>query len=560
MKAPRDQETIQIEITNACPHQCSNCTRFCGLHQKPFFMEYETFCKAVDSLLDHPGVIGVMGGEPTLHPRFADMCQYLYQKLPKEKLPEPAASALPTDSFMDRRRYLEREHTIVHTYADGPRAILEGAGLWTTMPVGYRKNFELIQDVFKLQCLNDHTSISYHQPILITRKDMGIGDEEWQKLKDKCWVNQQWSSSITPKGCFFCEVAAALDMLYDGPGGLPIEPGWWKRDLADFKDQFHWCELCGIPLKTFGRDAREGIADVSAENLALLKEKKTAKYAPERVNVVEINNGVISEESKKSVSGYHGVNYLQDASERVSLATPIYAGSFTGVLVCKTADGYEKNRAIVQKNMAYLSELYVVVDGRVYAHVQGDEETKPEAAEKQTLTQFLRAQKEGTYFVLMTPGVKLGEGFEKLKKCVVNPGTLHFIDFKTGQADGANPYIANPDKLRNGVCALLNNNALSLKGLKEEIEFSADGLRTLWQAWRPAKRVELSAKMDTWMLGADDPARKKETQNRRRREAAKYYLRLLRQYGLPTTAALSVKTIKKRGADQMVSRLRGKIL
>lgn len=560
MKAPKDHAIIQIDVTNACPNKCSNCTRFCGFHQKPFYMEYETFCKAVDSLRDHPGVIGIMGGEPTLHPRFADMCQYLYETLPREKLPDPAASAMPTDSFMEMRRHQDRQYTVVHTYSDGPRAIPDGAGLFTTMTTAYRKNFELIQDVFRLQCLNDHTSVSYHQPILISRKDMGIGDEEWQKLRDKCWLNQVWSSSITPKGCFFCEVAAALDMLYDGPGGLPIEAGWWKRDLADFKDQFHWCELCGIPLKTFGRDAREGIADVSAQNLALLKEKKTVKYVPERLNVVEINNGVISEESKKAVSNYHGVNYLQDASERVSGDTPIYAGSFTGVLVCKTADGYEKNRAIVQKNMAYLSELYVVVDGKVYAHLQGDGETKPEAAEQQTLTQFLRTQKEGTYFVLMTQGVKLGKGFEKLKSCVVNPGTLHMIDFKTGQAEGANPYIANPEKLQNGVCALLNNNALSLKDLKEEIEFSVDGLRMLWQVWRPAKRVELSAKMDTWMLGVSDPARKHETQQRRRREVAKYYLRLLRQYGLPTTVALGVNTIQKRGVDQVVNRFRGKIL
>ena len=67
-------------------------------------MEYDTFCRAVDSVMDHPGLIGVMGGEPTLHPRFADMCQYLYEKLPKEKLTPPDAFTLPTDSFIEVRR------------------------------------------------------------------------------------------------------------------------------------------------------------------------------------------------------------------------------------------------------------------------------------------------------------------------------------------------------------------------------------------------------------------------------------------------------------------------
>ena len=73
-------------------------------------MEFETFCKAVDSVLDHPGLIGVMGGEPTLHPRFADMCRYLHEKLPKEKLPAPGAATLPTDSFIEVRRRQELLH------------------------------------------------------------------------------------------------------------------------------------------------------------------------------------------------------------------------------------------------------------------------------------------------------------------------------------------------------------------------------------------------------------------------------------------------------------------
>ena len=49
MKSPQDMRIIQIDITNACFHRCSNCTRFCGHHKKPFFMDFETFKRAVDS-------------------------------------------------------------------------------------------------------------------------------------------------------------------------------------------------------------------------------------------------------------------------------------------------------------------------------------------------------------------------------------------------------------------------------------------------------------------------------------------------------------------------------
>ena len=62
MRSPADMQIIQIDITNACIHNCSNCTRFCGLHRKPFFMDFATFKKAVDSLAGYRGIVGVMGG------------------------------------------------------------------------------------------------------------------------------------------------------------------------------------------------------------------------------------------------------------------------------------------------------------------------------------------------------------------------------------------------------------------------------------------------------------------------------------------------------------------
>jgi MoaA/NifB/PqqE/SkfB family radical SAM enzyme len=80
MRSPKDMRTIQIDITNACVHKCSNCTRFCGHHKKPFFMEWETFKKAVDSLSGFKKRIGIMGGEPTLHPQFERFVRYLGEK------------------------------------------------------------------------------------------------------------------------------------------------------------------------------------------------------------------------------------------------------------------------------------------------------------------------------------------------------------------------------------------------------------------------------------------------------------------------------------------------
>ncbi len=233
MKSPKDMNIIQIELTNACVHRCANCTRFCGHHQKPFFMDMDTFKHAVDSMDGFEHMIGIMGGEPTLHPEFAEMVSYYAQKVPQKREHKPYLT--PTRSFVHyRNRYLSNP-----TYS---------RGLWTSLGKKYYQHFEQIQDTFPFQCINDHQNEGLHQALLITRKELGISDEKWIPMRDQCWVQNLWSASITPKGAFFCEITAALDMLFDGPGGWPIESGWWKRKPEDFGDQLQWCELCSAAL------------------------------------------------------------------------------------------------------------------------------------------------------------------------------------------------------------------------------------------------------------------------------------------------------------------------
>ncbi|MBN2713166.1 MAG: hypothetical protein JXR97_12165, partial [Planctomycetes bacterium] len=233
MLSPQDMNTIQIEITNGCIHSCSNCTRFCGHHKSPFYMEVDFFKKAVDSMEGFGGMVGVMGGEPTLHPQFADIVDYYSRKIPLRK-PFRKYTTPVTSFVQHRNRYL----------SDPDHA----RGLWTSLGKNYYRHFELIQDVFPFQCINDHENPGLHQALLITRKELGIPDEEWFPMRDKCWVQNLWSASITPKGAFFCEIAAALDMLFDGPGGWPVEKGWWKRKPEDFGEQLKWCELCSAAL------------------------------------------------------------------------------------------------------------------------------------------------------------------------------------------------------------------------------------------------------------------------------------------------------------------------
>lgn len=275
MKSPQEKSTIQIEITNACMFECSNCTRFCGHHKKPFFMEFETFKKAVDSMEGYPMNVGIMGGEPTLHPEFEKFSRYLAEV--REPQLRYSHARKPTRNFL-RSELWRLSNT------ESRR------GLWTSLGKGYYKNFEVINDVYEFQVINDHVNPGVHQALLVNRKDLGIPDEEWVKLRDNCWVQNNWSSAITPKGAFFCEVAAALDMLFEGPGGWPIEKGWWKRQPEDFKDQLHWCELCSGCLDVPVIEGNRGLDFISPSMLEKLKEINSPKVKKGKYILIEANS------------------------------------------------------------------------------------------------------------------------------------------------------------------------------------------------------------------------------------------------------------------------------
>lgn len=237
MRPLLDMDTIQIEITNACVHECANCTRLVG-HAKPFMMTMDEFKNAVDSLVDFPKMVGMMGGEPLIHPLFEEMCSYLRSRIPRER-----------------------------------------CGLWTTLPTSRERLAPVVAETFGSVLLNDHTHGDlFHGPILVSGKDLGLDEFTQWYFIHHCWIQNSWSASITPKGAFFCEVAAALDMLFQGPGGWPVEPGWWKKTPKDYVEQMERaCTRCGAPYKLKARKDTDGIDDISYSNLQKLAELKSPK-------------------------------------------------------------------------------------------------------------------------------------------------------------------------------------------------------------------------------------------------------------------------------------------
>ncbi len=241
---PKCQWAIQIEVTNACSRACSNCTRFIGHVREPFHVGVQQFAAAVEVLKDFPTesppmdrvrhkVVGMIGGEPLLHPWFPALAKVMTEKIPHR----------------------------------------ENRGLWTGLEWQKTVYADLIRHTFGYVNNNRHDTECRHSPILVAVADVVDDVRRQKKLIEQCWLQEMWSGTITPKGFFFCEVAGAMDMLFTGPGGLPVEPGCWRRPLADFQDQIdRWCWRCGVPLNLAGRLDHEGMDDISPTNLAVLGE------------------------------------------------------------------------------------------------------------------------------------------------------------------------------------------------------------------------------------------------------------------------------------------------
>lgn len=243
---PAEMKLIQIEVTNACNHRCCHCSRLVGHHAKPFTMSLDDIENGLQTLVDYPGHVGIMGGEPTLHPEFPKICELMKKYVPVKARRE----------------------------------------LWTA---GYKwKEYkDIIHDTFypELIAYNEHWEEQpcWHQPLQIAADEVFNGnvtgqletDQElmWRVI-DNCWIQKRWSASITPYGAYFCEVAAARAIMMGGtPPGVKVRKDWWKEPLQTYSAIIGpLCKKCSacLPMPMRNNDKQE-YDDVSPENLKILK-------------------------------------------------------------------------------------------------------------------------------------------------------------------------------------------------------------------------------------------------------------------------------------------------
>lgn len=487
MRSPEEMKTIQIDITNACIHNCSNCTRMCGHHNKPYFMSWDTFKRAVDSLDGFQGIIGVMGGEPTLHPEFERFAQYLDSKYAQKK--ENNYFIEPTKNFMRDRKLEERNLTYSYDSTQGVNQRIKGPGLWSSLASNYNKYYEVIQDVFRYQCLNDHMISSFHQPILVSRKDLGIPDEEWYSLRDHCWMQNVWSASITPKGCFFCEVAGALDMLFDGPGGWPIEPGWWKRKPEEFGEQLQWCELCGIALNTRSRDANEEIDDASVTLYKMLEKLQTPKFKRGQVDIY-----MNKQEEQPRKFEYHDNNFNRLSRNNHA----IYPSKFWLMYISDEKDTYDDVRQFIEYYKDVIENMILFVSDTIVSRIMVDKLTdeyqnisifSKETRWGENINRAHRITGELANIFMITSKVRIEkELFEDMKLYAINPGTLHML---TNSNDKNNAKITFLDSVKEERLFLYNPWALALRKAGYDGISYCKNEKEFMSLWALEKRVYL---------------------------------------------------------------------
>lgn len=488
MRSPSEMDIVVIDLTNKCHLSCSNCTRLVAHQPVKWDMDLPTFEKAVRSLegWDGPGkVVGLIGGEPTLNKDF-EAIAVRFKELwggetngPKGVPPIADFNAYANERLHDRS---------------------SGRGLWTSLGVRFNQHAETIHDVFDHWNTNTHEAGGRHQTGLVDRKEMcealGISDEEWIKYRDNCWVQNTWSATITPKGSYFCEVAAHLDMLFnDGKRAWPIEPGWWKRKPEEFGEQLEICEMCSLCLPGPSQeDAKE--KDIIGEGhrirLQMAGSPAMKKGNYELYDPAKHREQRLVETKDSYVAGCRvGPDHASQKPQRVA-AVVVAVGEKATEDLHHTAEG----------NAALVDQLIIVTDKKLrylpeaanITVVQSDAWRKGDAAFNKgaMLNVGLAAITNPDWIILTDADVHLNKALKGyLKKVTLNPGVLYGtarIESKGGQHnEGVN---AEP----NGYFQLFNRKAKAIRDrwpqVMSEAFCSAGGVDSWFmQQWPAEKRV-----------------------------------------------------------------------
>jgi organic radical activating enzyme len=283
MQPISDNYCVMIDVTSHCPRSCLYCSRY-NRHLRPDqrrHMPLDRFIEALDSLRSWRKLVGVIGGEPLLHPQFEAMCHEIQKRFPRHRM-----------------------------------------FLLTSDTARYREHHDLIEQTFRLVSHNEHNEQQVetcrHQPLTLAIEEVVPDSKLREMLIDDCWVQRTWCPTINQSGAYFCEIGAAQDaLLNDGAHAWPVAFEWWKKTPDQFgKQRTDLCRNCGmaIPIE---RDLLKNTKEKFTPGLLrVFREKNVARVSDDVVEVFEgtLNRKQLVENAKTWYPGNYRGDRHDDGS------------------------------------------------------------------------------------------------------------------------------------------------------------------------------------------------------------------------------------------------------
>lgn len=231
MRPLRDAWVLQIEVTSRCSRRCVQCTRLCH-HRQPidhWQLSPAELSSILVELRQHwQGKIGIIGGEPTIHPEFPGLCEAVAME------------------WTGHGRW---------------------AGLWTAGGAAFNRHRALVNSSFSWVAMNDKRGDAcLHQRLFVASRDAVPDATLRRQIQDSCWVQRDWAPTVAPTGVWFCEVAASISkVLWPDKRGWSLSEPWETYGAAEYESQRQACEWCGmcLPQKRDHIDGTEEFASRS---------------------------------------------------------------------------------------------------------------------------------------------------------------------------------------------------------------------------------------------------------------------------------------------------------
>jgi len=262
MKAPGDERgtacygVVQIAITSRCDlGTCSNCTQMIA-YRKSEDMTRENARLAMESLAGYPGVVGIFGGNPCLHPDFAEISLDL-----AEVVEDQGKRGLWTNNINGHGAVINSVYGYYNINCHGNPA-------WTAEA---RRDVPCATVWGASDGANSaNGGHSIHGGVMVAMEDLEPDESARYDMIADCDVNQRWSPAIVQINgrlvAYFCEVAASFAAIkrQGWRQGMPVAPGWWREPMESFGKQVDtYCHRCGVPFRLRGHQDDAATDDVS---------------------------------------------------------------------------------------------------------------------------------------------------------------------------------------------------------------------------------------------------------------------------------------------------------